>query len=104
MSLPTRAPLAHRSVPAQLAYHVELSPTEVLERLKADPDVQVLDGFPARGRSDRKFLVELGRDGFRVCQNTTAGTVSARNTPTRPSLDAVTPVRPSQAKLANHMI
>lgn len=75
MSLPTRAPLAHRSVPAQLAYHVELSPTEVLERLKADPDVQVLDGFPARGRSDRKFLVELGRDGFRVCQNTTAGTV-----------------------------
>jgi len=75
MSLPTRAPLAHRLLPVQLDYHVELSPAEVLERLKADPDVQVLEGFPARGRSDRKFLAELGRGSFRVCQNIAAGTV-----------------------------
>lgn len=75
MSLPTRAPLAPRLLPVQLDYHVELSPAEVLERLKADPDVQVLEGFPARGRSDRKFLVELGRGSFRVCQNIAAGTV-----------------------------
>ena len=75
MSLPPRAPLAPRLLPAQLDYHVELSPTEVLERLKADPDVQVLEGFPARGRTDRKFLVELGRGSFRVCQNVAAGTV-----------------------------
>lgn len=75
MSLPIRATPAPRLLPAQLDYHVELSPAEVLERLKADPDVQVLDGFPARGRSDRKFLAELGRGSFRVCQNTASGTV-----------------------------
>jgi hypothetical protein len=75
MSLPTRAPLAPRLLPAQLAYHVELSPAEVIERLRADPDVQVIEGFPARGRSDRKFLAELGRGSFRVCQNVAAGTL-----------------------------
>lgn len=75
MSLPTRAPLAPRLLPAQLDYHVELSPAEVLGRLKADPDVQVLDGFPPRARSDRKFLAELGRGSFRVCQNVAAGTL-----------------------------
>jgi hypothetical protein len=75
MSLPTRAPLAPRLLPAQLDYHVALTPAEVLERLKADPDVQVLEGFPARGRSDRKFLAELGRGSFRVCQNLAAGAV-----------------------------
>jgi hypothetical protein len=75
MSLPIRAPLAPRLLPAELDYHVELSPAEVLERLKADPDVQVLEGFPARGRSDRKFLAELGRGSFRVCQNVAAGTM-----------------------------
>jgi len=75
MSLPTRAPLAPRLLPAQLDYHVELSPAEVLERIKADPDVQVLEGFPARGHSDRKFLAELRRSSFRVCQNSASGTV-----------------------------
>ena len=75
MSLPSRAESALRLLPAQLAYHVGLSPAEVLERLRDDPDVQVVAGFPARSRSDRRFLAELGAHGFRVSQNFAAGTV-----------------------------
>lgn len=67
---------ALRILPRQLAYRVELSPDEVIERLRSDPDVQVVTGFPARKRSGRKFLVEIGRRKFRVCQNVQAsGTV-----------------------------
>ena len=75
MSLPIPAAPASRTLPRQFAYHVELTPAEVLERLHADPDIQVIAGYPARGRSDRKFLAELGRDSFRVCQNLAAGVV-----------------------------
>ncbi len=75
MSLPTRAAPAIRLLPRQFAYHVELTPAEVLAHLSADPDVQVIAGYPARGRSDRRFLVELGRNSFRVCQNFAAGVV-----------------------------
>lgn len=75
MSLPVPAAPASRTLPRQFAYHVELTPAEVLERIHADPDVQVIAGYPARGRSDRKFLAELGRDSFRVCQNLAAGVV-----------------------------
>lgn len=75
MSLPTRAAPAPRLLPRQFVYHVELTPAEVQERLRADPSVQVITGFPARGRSDRKFLAELGHRSFRVCQNLAAGAV-----------------------------
>ena len=75
LPVPTRAAPATRLLPRHFAYHVELSPAEVLERLRADPDVQVIAGFPARGRSDRKFLAEFGRNSFRVCQNVAAGSV-----------------------------
>ena len=75
LPVPTRAAPATRLLPRHFAYHVELTPAEVLERLKADPDVQVIAGFPARGRSDRKFLAEFGRNSFRVCQNVAAGSV-----------------------------
>ncbi len=74
-SLPSRAAPATRMLPRQFAYHVELTPEEVLGRIQADPDVQVIAGFPARGRSDRKFLAEFGRTSFRVCQNLAAGSV-----------------------------
>ncbi|HEY0133972.1 MAG TPA: hypothetical protein VGB85_07825 [Nannocystis sp.] len=74
-SLPSRAVPATRLLPRQFAYHVELTPAEVLGRIAADADVQVIAGFPARGRSDRKFLAELGRTSFRVCQNLAAGSV-----------------------------
>jgi hypothetical protein len=67
---------ALRMLPRQLAYRVDLSPKEVLERLRGDPDVQVVSGFPARKRSGRKFLAEIGKRKFRVCQNVQAsGTV-----------------------------
>ncbi len=72
MSLPSRAESALRLLPAQLAYHVELSPAEVLERLRDDPDVQVVAGFPAPSRSDRRFLAQLRAHGFRVSQNLAA--------------------------------
>lgn len=76
MSSPSPLAPALRLLPAQLAYHVELTASEVLDRLRDDPDVQVVTGFPARGRSDRKFLAELDRHGFRVSQNVAAsGTV-----------------------------
>ncbi len=73
MSLPTRAASAIRLLPRQFVYHVDLSPAEVLERVQDDPEVQVVAGFPARGRSDRKFLAEFAQGGFRVCQNVAAG-------------------------------
>ncbi len=60
-----------RPLPRSLECHVELTRAEVLEQLRSDPDVQVVTGFPAPGRSDRRFLVELGRTGFRVCKNLT---------------------------------
>jgi len=67
---------AVRMLPRQLAYRVELTPAEVLERLRRDPDVQVVSGFPARKRSGRRFLAEIGTTKFRVCQNVQAsGTV-----------------------------
>lgn len=69
MTTPSRAVPALRLLPQEFAYHVELSPAEVLARVESDPDVQLLTGFPARGRSDRKFLVERAGRGFRVCQN-----------------------------------
>jgi hypothetical protein len=75
MSLPTRAASAPRLLPRQFVYHVELTPAEVQERIRTDPDVQIITGFPARARSDRKFLAELGRRDFRVCPNVAAGTV-----------------------------
>lgn len=62
-----------RALPEALTYHVDLSPGEVLARLRGEPEVQVVEGFPARGRSARKYLVELGPRGFRVCQNASAG-------------------------------
>lgn len=64
-----------RALPEALTYRVDLAPPEVLARLRGDADVQVVEGFPARGRSQRKFLAELGPTGFRVCQNLTAGVV-----------------------------
>lgn len=64
-----------RALPEALTYHVDLVPGEVLARLRGDEDVQVIEGFPARGRSQRKFLAELGATRFRVCQNQTAGVV-----------------------------
>lgn len=75
MSLPTRAASAPRLLPRQFVYHVELTPAEVHERIRTDPDIQLIDGFPARARSDRKFLAELGHRSFRVCQNVAAGNV-----------------------------
>lgn len=75
MSVPSRAAPALRSLPRQFVYHVDLSPDEVEQRIKQDPDIQVVAGFPARGRSDRKFLAELGHRSFRVCQNLAAGVV-----------------------------
>ena len=36
--------------------HVDLTPGEVLARLRGDADVQALQGFPARSRSQRRFL------------------------------------------------
>jgi hypothetical protein len=69
MTTPSRALPALRQIPREFAYHVELSPRELLARVEADPDVQMIAGFPARGRSDRKFLVERVGHGFRVCQN-----------------------------------
>lgn len=63
---------ALRMLPRHLAYQVELTPSEVLDRLRTDPDVQVVSGFPARKRSGRKFLAEIGRRKFRVCQNVQA--------------------------------
>lgn len=68
-STPSRALPALRLIPRESTYHVELSPTEVLARIETDPEVQLITGFPARSRSDRKFLVERTSRGFRVCQN-----------------------------------
>ncbi len=74
MSLPTRAAPALRLLPREFIYHVELSPAELLARVEADPDVQMITGFPARPRSDRKFLAErTATGGLRVCQNLAAG-------------------------------
>jgi hypothetical protein len=74
MSLPTRAAPALRLLPREFIYHVELSPAELLARVEADPDVQMITGFPARGRSDRKFLAERTAAGsLRVCQNLAGG-------------------------------
>jgi len=70
--------LAHvplRALPEALTYRVDLAPGEVLARLRGDADVQILEGFPARGRTRRKFLAELGTRKFRVCQNVTAGVI-----------------------------
>ena len=64
-----------RALPEALTYHVDLVPAEVLARLRGSADVQVVEGFPPRGRSQRKFLAELGATRFRVCQNLTAGAV-----------------------------
>lgn len=64
-----------RALPEALTYHVDLTPAEVLARLRGEADVQVVQGFPARSRTTRKFLAELGPRGFRVCQNVAAGTV-----------------------------
>lgn len=64
-----------RALPEVITYHVDLSPAEVLARLEGDGDVQVLQGFPARSRSQRKFLAELGPASFRVCQNLSGGVV-----------------------------
>lgn len=64
-----------RALPEALTYHVDLTPTEVLARLRGEAEVQVVEGFPARGRSARKYLAELGPKGFRVCQNATDGAV-----------------------------
>lgn len=64
-----------RALPEALTYHVDLTPAEVLARLRGEAEVQVLEGFPARGRSARKYLAELRPKGFRVCQNLTAGAV-----------------------------
>lgn len=64
-----------RALPEALTYHVDLAPPEVLARLRGDADIQVLEGFPARSRSRRRFLAELGARKFRVCQNVTAGVV-----------------------------
>lgn len=76
MTSPSRAVPALRQLAREFAYHVELSPAEVLARIETDPDVQLISGFPARGRSDRKFLAERAGRGFRVCQNFAAsGTV-----------------------------
>lgn len=75
MTTPSRAVPALRLIPRESAYHVELSPTEVLARVESDPEVQRVAGFPARGRSDRKFLVERTSRGFRVCQNLASGAV-----------------------------
>ena len=69
MTTPSRAVPALRHIPREFNYHVELTPAEVLARVESDPDVQRIAGFPARGRSDRKFLVERAGRGFRVCQN-----------------------------------
>ncbi|MBL9103458.1 MAG: hypothetical protein JNL82_21105 [Myxococcales bacterium] len=69
----TPNPPALRMLPKQLVYRVELTPAEVLERLRKDPEVQVVSGFPARKRSGRKFLAEIGRTKFRVCQNVQPG-------------------------------
>ena len=65
MTTPSRAVPALRQIPREFAYHVELTPAEVLARVETDPDVQRIAGFPARGRSDRKFLVERAGRGFR---------------------------------------
>lgn len=64
-----------RALPEALTYHVDLTPAEVLARLQGDGEVQVLQGFPARSRTQRKFLAELGSTSFRVCQNLTGGVV-----------------------------
>lgn len=69
MTLPATATSALRALPEALTYTVDLSPGEVLARVRGDADVQVLQGFPARRRSNRRFLAELGRSSFRVCQN-----------------------------------
>lgn len=73
MSEPPNLP-ALRMLPRQLVYRVELTPAEVIDRLRKDPEVQVVSGFPARRRdSTRRFLAEIGRTRFRVCQNVQAG-------------------------------
>lgn len=64
-----------RALPESLVYQVDLTPAEVLARLRGDADVQVLQGFPAQGRSQRKFLAELGPSAFRVSPNLNAGVV-----------------------------
>jgi hypothetical protein len=74
MTVPPTATPALRMLPRQVTYRVELTPAEVIERLRQDPDVQVVSGFPARKRSSRKFLAEIGRRRFRVCQNVQTGT------------------------------
>lgn len=67
--------MPQRALPEALTYHVDLTPPEVLARLRGDADVQVVQGFPARGRTSRRFLAEIGPQRFRVCQNMTAGAV-----------------------------
>lgn len=67
--------MPQRALPEALTYHVDLTPNEVLARLRSDADVQILQGFPARGRSQRRFLAEIGPQRFRVCQNLTQGQV-----------------------------
>jgi hypothetical protein len=64
-----------RALPEALTYHVDLTPNEVLARLRGDGDVQVVQGFPARGRTQRRFLAEIGPQRFRVCHNVTQGQV-----------------------------
>lgn len=64
-----------RALPEALTYRVDLAPGEVLARLRNDADIQIIEGYPARGRSRRKFLAELGPTSFRVCQNLTHGVV-----------------------------
>lgn len=64
-----------RALPEALTYHVDLTPAEVLARLRGEAEVQVVEGFPPRGRSARKYLAELRSKSFRVCQNATSGAV-----------------------------
>lgn len=64
-----------RALPEALTYRVDLAPGEVLARLRNDADIQIIEGYPARGRSRRKFLAELGPRSFRVCQNQIDGVV-----------------------------
>jgi hypothetical protein len=70
---PAQVPL--RALPEALTYRVDLAPAEVLARLRGDADIQIVEGYPARSRTRRRFLAELGPRNFRVCQNLTGGVV-----------------------------
>ncbi|MBK8263192.1 MAG: hypothetical protein IPK80_17850 [Nannocystis sp.] len=60
---------ARRSPLDTSTYLVELLPSAVLGRLRADPRILVVPALPARTSSERRFLAALTPEGVQLCQN-----------------------------------